>query len=192
MKKKFISILLVISVFFVSVPAAFAAENKAVPEQKPLYASQLNNALSLPITGFVDEGDGDNGNNGGITLFGNERYKYRTETRFGSWTTLKTFTITKSQAKSEAAYKNAILAAVSTAIGATGIGAAIGSSLIAFIVSTYYNDPDDAVGKYTVKRRSVTKMRINVLTGKGGPLKTGYEFKTTHNGKSTSKIFWLK
>lgn len=102
----------------------------------------------------------------------------------------KTFTISKAQAKTSAAYKNAVLTAVTLAIGSTGVASTIISSIGAYLVSTFYNDPDDAAGTYTIQRRSATKYQRNVLTGHSAIIDKGYQFKITHKIKTVTKTFW--
>jgi hypothetical protein len=84
MSHKVVSILLVISIFTVSGLAAFASENIPAESEKVVCSTTLSHTLAFSIINGSEE-NGDNGSNSGITLFGNERYKYKTVINYGSW-----------------------------------------------------------------------------------------------------------
>ena len=81
MSHKVVSILLVISIFTVSGLAAFASENIPAESEKVVCSTTLSHTLAFSIINGSEE----NGDNSGITLFGNERYKYKTVINYGSW-----------------------------------------------------------------------------------------------------------
>ncbi|MFR0902745.1 MAG: hypothetical protein ACLSFO_03390 [Anaerovoracaceae bacterium] len=83
MSHKAVSILLVISIFTVSGLAAFASENIPAESEKVVCSTTLSHTLAFSIINGSEE-NGDNGSNSGITLFGNERYKYKTVINYGS------------------------------------------------------------------------------------------------------------
>lgn len=176
MKRKAISIILATSILTTSAMTAFAAEGPKTIKPSDTFP------MSSGYATILDSNGGITGNTGSeITLFGNERYKYRTEYRYGSWVT-KNITITASQAKSEATYESAILHAVST-IPLLG-------PFTNWLISNFYTNPTAAAGKYTIKHRSVKKMQVNILTGSAALLESGYQFQVTHNGKTISYTLW--
>lgn len=184
MKRKLISILLVISIFAVSVPAAFASENGSIEKTDPLSVAVFGgDTLSLSL-GSVSSGD-----SGDITTLGNERDKFKTIIKYGSWEPAKTFTITKSQAKTEATFRNALHILYTSTMSIFGGLVGVIASLHSLFINSFYADPSEAAGKYTVKRRSTTKYQQNILTGKSAIIEKGYQFQITHNGKTVNKTF---
>lgn len=186
MKHKLISCLLITTMVMTSVPVAFAMENNLDKESNK--DASVNTVASVMPT-IVPDGGGESND---IVLYGNERYKYRTETRFGSWGSAKSFTITKSQAVSEALYEAAIIRALGQ-LGNLG-GPIVGwaSKFGASVVAAFWvgNSADKLAGKYTVKRRSVRKVQVNILTGSTATLENGYQFQVTHNGSTVTQTFW--
>lgn len=118
-----------------------------------------------------------------ITLFGNDSYKWRTETRYGSWTNLKTINVTEKDVKSY----NTYVTTLSILLGVAGImGSTPGAipGLATSAASIFYTTPTAAIGTYQVQRRSFQKVKVNILTGAVSLYEQGYQFKLTHNGKS--------
>ena len=144
---------------------------------------KVGDTLSLSL-GSVSSGD-----SGDITTLGNERDKFKTIIKYGSWEPAKTFTITKSQAKTEATFRNALHILYTSTMSIFGGLVGVIASLHSLFINSFYADPSEAAGKYTVKRCSATKYQQNILTGKSAIIEKGYQFQITHNGKTVNKTF---
>ena len=62
------------------------------------------------------------------------------------------------------------------------------ASLHSLFINSFYADPSEAAGKYTVKRRSTTKYQQNILTGKSAIIEKGYQFQITQNSEQNVLI----